>query len=231
MFAASLFLAFAAASAYADQAEARGAWGEVFAAIHRRSRQREAHQRDLQHIIDRFREHWPDRIGEKPLYYCESGGSVFFASEIAEGSDEARSALDRLRRALAVLDDLHDIDLVVAAGEIPLMLGIYSHDAERMKAKSAPVDWFVLVGPALVAELVREAALEAYERASAQPQMDSCALLVGLAVAHHSAVGRFARDEQHLALVHVAAFRADGAHPPLSRMGGSRQRLAVGKSV
>jgi iron(III) transport system substrate-binding protein len=29
------------------------------------------------------------------------------------------------------------------------MLGIYSHDAERMKAKSAPVDWFVLP-PAVV---------------------------------------------------------------------------------
>ena len=38
---------------------------------------------------------------------------------------------------------------LVAAGEIPLMLGIYSHDAERMKAKSAPVEWFVLP-PAVV---------------------------------------------------------------------------------
>ena len=38
---------------------------------------------------------------------------------------------------------------LVAAGEIPLMLGIYSHDAERMKAKSAPVEWFVLP-PAIV---------------------------------------------------------------------------------
>ncbi len=38
---------------------------------------------------------------------------------------------------------------LVAAGEIPLMLGIYSHDAERMKAKAAPVDWFVLA-PAIV---------------------------------------------------------------------------------
>ena len=37
----------------------------------------------------------------------------------------------------------------VIAGEIPLMLGIYSHDAERYKKKSAPVDWFVLP-PAIV---------------------------------------------------------------------------------
>jgi len=33
---------------------------------------------------------------------------------------------------------------LVAAGQIHLMLGIYSHDAERYKAKSAPVEWFVL---------------------------------------------------------------------------------------
>ncbi|TMH86813.1 MAG: ABC transporter substrate-binding protein [Betaproteobacteria bacterium] len=37
----------------------------------------------------------------------------------------------------------------IGAGEIPLMLGIYSHDADRMKAKSAPVDWFILP-PAVV---------------------------------------------------------------------------------
>ena len=36
--------------------EARGEWSEVFAAIYRRTRLRQAHQRDLQHIIDRFRE-------------------------------------------------------------------------------------------------------------------------------------------------------------------------------
>lgn len=33
---------------------------------------------------------------------------------------------------------------LVAAGQIPLMMGIYSHDAERYKGKTAPVDWFVL---------------------------------------------------------------------------------------
>ena len=32
----------------------------------------------------------------------------------------------------------------VIAGEIPLMLGVYSHDVERMKRKGAPIDWFVL---------------------------------------------------------------------------------------
>jgi iron(III) transport system substrate-binding protein len=37
----------------------------------------------------------------------------------------------------------------VIAGEIPVMLGVYSHDVDRMKAKGAPIDWFVLP-PAVV---------------------------------------------------------------------------------
>jgi iron(III) transport system substrate-binding protein len=37
----------------------------------------------------------------------------------------------------------------VIAGEIPLMLGVYSHDVDRMKVKGAPIDWFVLP-PAVV---------------------------------------------------------------------------------
>jgi iron(III) transport system substrate-binding protein len=37
----------------------------------------------------------------------------------------------------------------VIAGEIPLMMGVYSHDVDRMKAKGAPVDWFVLA-PAVI---------------------------------------------------------------------------------
>ena len=37
----------------------------------------------------------------------------------------------------------------VIAGEIPLMLGVFSHDVDRMKVKHAPVDWFVLP-PAVV---------------------------------------------------------------------------------
>ena len=36
--------------------EAPGEWSEVYAAIYRHSRLRQAHQRDLQHIIDRFRQ-------------------------------------------------------------------------------------------------------------------------------------------------------------------------------
>jgi iron(III) transport system substrate-binding protein len=37
----------------------------------------------------------------------------------------------------------------VIAGEIPLVLGVFSHDVDRMKVKNAPVDWFVLP-PAVV---------------------------------------------------------------------------------
>ncbi|HET9651998.1 MAG TPA: extracellular solute-binding protein [Usitatibacter sp.] len=37
----------------------------------------------------------------------------------------------------------------VIAGEIPLFLGVYSHDVERMKQKGAPIDWFMLP-PAIV---------------------------------------------------------------------------------
>jgi len=32
----------------------------------------------------------------------------------------------------------------VIAGEIPLFMGVYSHDVDRMKVKGAPIDWFVL---------------------------------------------------------------------------------------
>ena len=37
----------------------------------------------------------------------------------------------------------------VIAGEIPLFLGVFSHDVDRMKVKGAPIDWFVL-SPAVV---------------------------------------------------------------------------------
>ena len=37
----------------------------------------------------------------------------------------------------------------VIAGEIPVFLGVFSHDVDRMKAKGAPIDWFVLP-PAVV---------------------------------------------------------------------------------
>jgi iron(III) transport system substrate-binding protein len=37
----------------------------------------------------------------------------------------------------------------VIAGEIPLFMGVYSHDVDRMKVKGAPIDWFVLA-PAVI---------------------------------------------------------------------------------
>jgi len=47
---------WAAGAAERPVPEAGREWGEVFGAIYRRTRLREAHQRDLQHIIDRFRQ-------------------------------------------------------------------------------------------------------------------------------------------------------------------------------
>lgn len=37
----------------------------------------------------------------------------------------------------------HSTGLCIA-GEIPLMMGVFSHDVDRMKPKGAPIDWFVL---------------------------------------------------------------------------------------
>jgi len=42
----------------------------------------------------------------------------------------------------------------VIAGEIPLMLGVYSHDVDRMKVKGAPIDWFVLPPAVIVPSAV-----------------------------------------------------------------------------
>ena len=42
----------------------------------------------------------------------------------------------------------HSTGLCIA-GEIPLMMGVFSHDVDRMKPKDAPIDWFVLA-PAVI---------------------------------------------------------------------------------
>jgi iron(III) transport system substrate-binding protein len=88
---------------------------------------------------------WKGRIG------MESTNVEWFAA-LVESMGE-KSGLDLFRRmgenGVAVRTGHNHSAALVAAGEIPLMLGIYSHDAERMKAKSAPVEWFVLP-PAVV---------------------------------------------------------------------------------
>jgi ABC-type Fe3+ transport system substrate-binding protein len=81
----------------------------------------------------------------------ESTNVEWFAA-LVEAMGE-KQGLDLFRRmgdnGVAVRTGHNHSAVLVAAGEIPLMLGIYSHDAERMKAKSAPVAWFVLP-PAVV---------------------------------------------------------------------------------
>jgi len=88
---------------------------------------------------------WKRRIG------MESTNVEWFAA-LVEAMGE-KTGLDLFRRladnGVAVRTGHNHSAVLVAAGEIPLMLGIYSHDAERMKAKAAPVDWFVLP-PAIV---------------------------------------------------------------------------------
>jgi iron(III) transport system substrate-binding protein len=88
---------------------------------------------------------WKKRIG------VESTNVEWFAA-LVDWLGE-KPGLELFRRmaenGLAVRTGHNHSAVLVAAGEIPLMLGIYSHDAERMKAKSAPVDWFILP-PAVV---------------------------------------------------------------------------------
>src|SRR6266702_1929174 len=88
---------------------------------------------------------WKRRIG------MESTNVEWFAA-LVESMGE-KPGLDLFRRfgdnSVAVRTGHNHSAVLVAAGEIPLMLGIYSHDAERMKAKAAPVNWFVLP-PAVV---------------------------------------------------------------------------------
>jgi len=88
---------------------------------------------------------WKKRIG------VESTNVEWFAALVKSlGEKEGLELFRRMAdNGLAVRTGHNHSAVLVAAGEIPLMLGIYSHDAERMKAKSAPVDWFVLP-PAVV---------------------------------------------------------------------------------
>jgi iron(III) transport system substrate-binding protein len=88
---------------------------------------------------------WKKRIG------VESTNVEWFAALVKSlGEKEGLGLFRRMaENGLAVRTGHNHSAVLVAAGEIPLMLGIYSHDAERMKAKSAPVDWFILP-PAVV---------------------------------------------------------------------------------
>src|SRR6266705_3110445 len=88
---------------------------------------------------------WKRRIG------MESTNVEWFAALIESMGE--KPGLDLFRRmgdnGVAVrTGHTHSTGLVIA-GEIPLMLGVYSHDVDRMKVKGAPVNWFDLP-PAVV---------------------------------------------------------------------------------
>jgi iron(III) transport system substrate-binding protein len=88
---------------------------------------------------------WKGRIG------MESTNVEWFAAVVQSMGEQA--GLDFFRRmadnGIAVRTGHNHSAVLVGAGQIHLMMGVYSHDAERMKAKSAPVEWFVLP-PAVV---------------------------------------------------------------------------------
>ena len=83
---------------------------------------------------------WKGRLG------MESTNVEWFATVVeALGEDTGLALFQRMGdNGVAVrTGHTHSTGRVIA-GEIPLMLGVYSHDVDRMKAKGAPIDWFVL---------------------------------------------------------------------------------------
>jgi iron(III) transport system substrate-binding protein len=90
-------------------------------------------------------ERWKRRIG------MESTNVEWFAALVQSMGEQ--KGLEFFRRlgdnGIAVrTGHTHSTGLVIA-GEIPLFLGVFSHDVDRMRAKAAPVDWFVL-SPAVI---------------------------------------------------------------------------------
>ena len=88
---------------------------------------------------------WKNRIG------MESTNVEWFAAVVESMGEDA--GLEQFRRmgdnGIAVrTGHTHSTGRVIA-GEIPLFMGVYSHDVDRMKAKGAPIDWFVL-SPAVI---------------------------------------------------------------------------------
>jgi len=88
---------------------------------------------------------WKGRIG------MESTNVEWFATVVDSLGEQP--GLDLFRRigdnGVAVrTGHTHSTGRVIA-GEIPLMMGVYSHDVDRMKARGAPIDWFV-IAPAVI---------------------------------------------------------------------------------
>jgi iron(III) transport system substrate-binding protein len=96
---------------------------------------------------------WPELAGPKwkQRLGMESTNVEWFATLVqAMGEGPGLELFRRLgENGVAVrTGHTHSTGRVIA-GEIPLFLGVFSHDVDRMKAKGAPIDWFVL-SPAVV---------------------------------------------------------------------------------
>src|SRR5258708_35987489 len=88
---------------------------------------------------------WKRRVGME-----SSNGEWFAALVDAMGEKQGLELFPRLgdNGVAGRTGHTHSTGRVIA-GEIPLVLGAFSHDLDRIKGKNAPVDWFVLP-PAVV---------------------------------------------------------------------------------
>ena len=88
---------------------------------------------------------WKGRLG------MESTNVEWFSAVVESlGEDTAVALFQRIGdNGVAVrTGHTHSTGRVIA-GEIPLFMGVYSHDVDRMKVKGAPIDWFTL-SPAVI---------------------------------------------------------------------------------
>ena len=88
---------------------------------------------------------WKGKLG------MESTNVEWFATVVDALGEEAGTELFRKLgdNGVAVrTGHTHSTGRVIA-GEIPVFLGVYSHDVDRMKLKGAPIDWFV-IPPAVI---------------------------------------------------------------------------------
>jgi len=106
---------------------------------------------------------WAGRIG------MESTNTEWFESVVeAMGEDKGLALFKRLGdNGVAVrTGHTHSAGLVIA-GEIPLFLGVFSHDIDRMKPKAAPIDWFVLPPAVILPSAVAVSRRAAHPNAAA----------------------------------------------------------------
>lgn len=106
---------------------------------------------------------WKGRVG------LESTNVEWFETVVeAMGEKEGLDIFRRLgENGVAVrTGHTHSTGLVIA-GEIPLMMGVFSHDVDRMKPKKAPIDWFVLPPAVILPSAVAVSRRAAHPNAAA----------------------------------------------------------------